>query len=143
MYNCELSVKQHVNLVICSDIVEICNLIVICMQFTTPHIIPLFYGEVAPVARSLCQWCTIWTGLFRSNLHVVIIRINIVKSFWLFVASLKRYLTWCYDLTYLLSSKETVSENKYSLICYTFTGTLNQLHFIFHLISFFSFFMSF
>ena len=41
----------------------------------------------------------------------------------------------------------TVSENKYSLICSTFTGTLNQLHcillFIFHLISFFSFFMSF
>ena len=40
-----------------------------------------------------------------------------------------------------------VSEKKYSLICFTFTGTLNQLHFIllfiFHLISFFSFFMSF
>ena len=37
----------------------------------------------------------------------------------------------------------TVSENKYSLICFTFTGTLNQLHFIlvfiFHIISFFSF----
>ena len=36
-----------------------------------------------------------------------------------------------------------MSENKYSLICFTFTDTLNQLHFIlvfiFHIISFFSF----
>ena len=41
----------------------------------------------------------------------------------------------------------TVSEKKYSLICSTFKGTLNQLHFIllfiFHLISFFCFLMSF
>ena len=40
-----------------------------------------------------------------------------------------------------------LSENMYSLNCFTYAGTLNQLHFIllfvFHLISFFSFFISF
>ena len=60
---------------------------------------------------------------------------NTLTYFYLF------YFIFCF---YWLS---TVSENKYSLIGFTFTGTLNQLHFmilfIFHLISFFSFFISF
>ena len=34
------------------------------------------------------------------------------------------------QLVYEISTRFPVSENKYSLICSTFTGTLNQLHFI-------------